>query len=408
MKSYKFFVFLVLMLGAVTASAQWAGKDQEVFRNNDNSQTVTLSVTSANPKACYKWTGPNIQGDPNQPSVTAKPQQAQQTYVCQRISAEGVEEDEVIVKVFDSVQIVSVTPKKRCYSAGDGVVTSDFNIVTEPKGYENQVTASPSSVGGIFTGVQNNDGSYNVELTFSLTVNNHTSTKKTNVVVIDPDMGLSPSVGIDIYSFVQTCRKINELETEMTTLANKMKEATEAGNSALKQCVELKPPHFYFGEFQVGEWRWMCCNDTRTQLVPISWGGMSAECGIAITVPFPIAAIPGLAFYLTAESKTNVGLTGCTFNMSHMKECSNVELTLGITSTVSGAAGICFMSPSILSAQLGIEGQGSSSIIWKVTEGKVVWRPLLLTGSVTGQILVAGGIFKQSAKWTFLKIQIGG
>ena len=408
MKSYKFFVFLVLMLGTVTASAQWAGKDQEVFRNNDNSQTVTLSVTSANPKACYKWTGPNIQGDPNQPSVTAKPQQAQQTYVCQRISAEGVEEDEVIVKVFDSVQIVSVTPKKRCYSAGDGVVTSDFNIVTEPKGYENQVTASPSSVGGIYTGVENNDGSYNVELTFSLTVNNHTSTKKTNVVVIDPDMGLSPSVGIDIGSFVQTCRKINELETEMTTLANKMKAATEAGNSALKQCVELKPPHFYFGEFQVGEWRWMCCNDTRTQLVPISWGGMSAECGIAITVPFPIAAIPGLAFYLTAESKTNVGLTGCTFNMSRMKECSNVELTLGVTSTVSGAAGICFMSPSILSAQLGIEGQGSSSIIWKVTEGKVVWRPLLLTGSVTGQILVAGGIFKQSAKWTFLKIQIGG
>lgn len=394
-----------------SAFAQWAGKDQEIFRSPNNSQTVTLSVTNASPKACYKWTGPNIQGDANQPSVTANPQQPQQSYVCQRISAEGVEEDEVIVKVFDSVQIVSVTPKKKCYAMGDDVVTSDFDIVTEPTGYENQVTVTPAFLGGASlsytNSLQNSDGTLKSILTFSLTVNNHTSTKKAEIVVIDPDMGLSPSLGCDIQTFVKNCKKIEELEKEVETTVKNMKKSVEAGNSALAGCVSLSPPEFSCGSFDISLFKWQCCNGVRSQVVPITWGGLTCQAGVSITVPFPIAALPGISFYLNAESKVNVGLTGCSFVLSHNKDCANTELTLGITATISGSAGICALSPSIISAQLGLEGQGSSSILWNVTNKTIKWRPLLLTGSVVGKATCIGLIQKQ-CKWTFLKIQIGG
>ena len=112
-----------LMLGVTWGVfAQWGGPDQEILRNPQNSQMVTLSVLDASPNVCYIWSGRNIQGDNKQPSVQANPIDSVSRYHVQRIGPMGVEEDEVVVRLLDSVKIVSVEPIKNCYQNNDPIL----------------------------------------------------------------------------------------------------------------------------------------------------------------------------------------------------------------------------------------------------------------------------------------------
>ena len=160
--------FLVLLLFAATgqeAFAQWAGPDQEILSNDDNTQTVTLSVVDYDPQACYEWTGPNIQGDSHQPTITANPQNETQTYICTRTGRMGVDQDAVVVYVYAEVEIVAVSPKKDCFEPGDFINETDFEIHTTPSQYSSLVRVSPLIIPTTFLADASFSGQ-SIELTF--------------------------------------------------------------------------------------------------------------------------------------------------------------------------------------------------------------------------------------------------
>ena len=114
------------------------------------------------------------------------PQSSEELYTVTRSSSCGVEQDQVKVKVVDSVTIVSVTPLKDCYNSGDNLALSDFEIKTNPDGYESLVQFTP-------TRVTNYAGESDEEqtITFSLNYRGHTSTNEATVNVFNEDLGLS-------------------------------------------------------------------------------------------------------------------------------------------------------------------------------------------------------------------------
>jgi len=184
MKTIKSLITLAfVLLLCLTAKAQWAGEDKEVLRDPyNNSQVVSIGVQDGSSDACYEWTGPHITSDPHKPVVVVNPQDEEETYTCTRISSCGVEEDQVKVKVLDTISIVSVTPLKNCYNDGDDVHLSDFEIVTSPAGWGFMVEVSP-------THLNNNWGLGDVdetmELTFTLDYNGHQSVKHATVNVFN-------------------------------------------------------------------------------------------------------------------------------------------------------------------------------------------------------------------------------
>ena len=136
-------ILLLLALGW-GAQAQFAGPDKRIVREPHNRQTTTLGEPDASADACYIWTGPHIVGNANQPVITVNPIDTLEVYQVKRISKNGVEEDQAEVHVEDSVIIKYVIAKYQCYNHGEEISTSQFDITTEPKGYENLVTVSPS------------------------------------------------------------------------------------------------------------------------------------------------------------------------------------------------------------------------------------------------------------------------
>ena len=158
-------ILLLLALGW-GAQAQFAGPDKRIVREPHNRQTTTLGEPDASADACYIWTGPHIVGNANQPVITVNPIDTLEVYQVKRISKNGVEEDQAEVHVEDSVIIKYVIAKYQCYNHGEEISTSQFDITTEPKGYENLVTVSPS--------VANNNAGFSIEnnvpVTFTLSV----------------------------------------------------------------------------------------------------------------------------------------------------------------------------------------------------------------------------------------------
>ncbi len=382
--------FLLLFLfSTVSTFAQWAGPDQKIARNNDNSQTVTLSVLQIDPNACYSWTGLHIQGDANQPSVTANPQDSIQTYVCKRISQNGVDEDEVIVSMLDSIVIVSVKAKKNCYLPGDEITTDQFTIVTDPVGYENQVTVQPSIM------TANNAGSAkeNVELTFTLSAFGHTSTKKTNVVCVNND--LEANVSIDL-RFQILAKKIQTFRNCTTLLNNLAQKGMATGKFP---GMQRKQPTISgnFSAPTVG-FHFACCNNKDIALANIQWNGFSVSAGFETFFPFYIPAVLGLNIYISLGVSiwANLGLVNVDISLE--QGCSSAEIGVAAGATVSGNVGVSYINPNILSAQMGLEGAASTTWKWDVLNGKWNNEPLAFKINLVGKITVISFVVFSGSK----------
>ena len=396
----KFLVSIVFMLviSTVTVFAQWAGPDQTIIRNQSMTQIVTLSVVSADPNACYQWTGPNIAGDANQPTVMATPEDSVQTYICKRYDQMGVAEDDVIVRIKDSVTIVSVKPLQECYELGGAVTTDQFEIVTDPVGYENQVTVQPTTIqdNGLFVG---GNGKANVDLTFSLTVNGNTSTKHQNVTAINPDQEVSVSVEVNVHEFCLNIYKFENTLKEYADITEKVKKAD--GLAKLGAGFSKDGPNVHLGGITLNSFKYKCCNNKVGWVLPFSWSGGWVDFGVNITFPFPIAAIPGVSFYLQAYANAKLSVGPYNVELSRELACASYQLPVTLTGTVGGAAGVCFLAPSVLSAQLAVEGEASIGLTATVIpKMDIIKNPLTLKASVVGKV-TAMGLYTSQVSWTF-------
>lgn len=362
-------VLLLFMVTGQKAFSQWAGPDQEILRNDNNTQTVTLSVVDYDPQACYNWSGPNIQGNPPQPTgptVTVNPQNETQTYICTRTSYMGVEQDAVVIKVYNHIKIVKVIPQKTCYIPDDNILIDDFDIKTQPEGFESQVLLTPTKMPLRASG-SNLQGRYDVNVEFFIP---HHDSVTIQVPCINSDASFHQDYGVgEVASFF---RGVDNLRDHIS------------------RAIDV---HVAFGDFSPdthNEWEWStptigmhwdCCNDNIQRMAHIKWDGfrynLSAE---VYTPPFLFGAV-----YASFSASFAISLAQFEGDVSFDLNCAKATLGIGISASVSGNLGIAALNPRLLSVQGGIEGSVSAT-------GNLVIPDFTLSGDAKLECAIVGRV----------------
>lgn len=355
-------LFAILLLSALAwgARAQFAGPDKHVAREEGNTQTVTIGVADATADACYIWTGPHIVGNANQPVITVNPTSEIEDYMVKRISKNGIEEDMVMVFVEDTISILGVFPKYRCYSNDEAIDKSQFDIVMNPEGYENLVTVTPA----VAQSEAATDGY--IEITFSVTKNNHTSTKKTRVRVIDNDDSFSQSLPVGLLNIkrtLETMDKVYGAFQEAKSVTDKMEFLRHVPGSPCKWSDD--PPASASSALDL-RFRSLCCNDhtavasLKVKLLQLSYGA-SFGCRV------PFYGIPHVASCdLVCNFGASMSVGPVDGIISVNKSCADlcIPVTLGLT--LNGGVGVS-LGGDILTADLLLQGGGSAQLAWCLT-----------------------------------------
>ena len=372
MKTIKSLITLAfLLLLCVTAKAQWAGEDKEVLREPDNSQTVVIGAADGSSDKCYEWSGPHIVSDPHQATITVNPQSSEESYVVTRTSSCGVEQDQVKVKVLDSVSIVSVTPLKDCYNSGDNLALSDFEIKTNPDGYQSMVQFTPTRVTN-YAGESDEQQT----ITFSLTYQGHTSTKDASVNVFNEDLGTSTCKSVDFNKFLEDFKKINAMVEKAQGLADKL-------NTLSKDFNPCDPDFHLVVSLPQGSDVHACCegkeiNGFRVDL-PVIDANMGIDCYIPTSLSIP--HVGGLEIHVGAAIGVRLGPLSFKFK----RECSDITIPIGLYANIAGGARVFLGDPDFLSAELNLVGEGSTTVTWTIGES-IKWSPLNVNLKIVGKV----------------------
>lgn len=380
-----FVLLLCLSAQAQAPTAQFAGEDKEVMALPDSSQTVEIGLPGSTTEYCYEWTGDDIKTDPHQPVITVNPKKASNTYRVKRTGACGVEEDEVIVTLKDSVGIVSVTPKRKCYNNGDAISLSDFEIVTEPTGYESMVTLTPTTA--------DNDagwGQEDMELTFSLDYNGRVSTKKLTVKVFNEDLAATATTGSSI---------MKELLKEIDNGKFWVKKAGDAVTS-ISPC---NPDYIFDINYAAGTAFQYCCNDKIIENgfrfdFPYVKLGLSVECDFPTSLSLPL--LGGIYINLSVGGGINMGPMSINYRG---EECSSITIPVGLFLSFSGGVKAKAISDDILTLQGNVVAEAKSSLVWEVGHG-VKWKPLDVSVSIVGTATMLYGLYTEQFSyqvWTW-------
>lgn len=367
-------ILLLLALGW-GAQAQFAGPDKHVARNVDNSQTVTLGVADASTDACYIWTGSHIEGNPNQAVITANPRSEAERYQVKRISKNGVEEDEVWVFVEDSIEIRYAKPKYGCYSDGDEITTDQFEIETYPTGYEHLVTVSPAVA-------QKSSGSSSgrMEVTFFLRHNNHNSTKREYITVINNDLDETSGASVNVMKLKAALENGDEL-------AKKLEDFQEAA-AGLKTLESIAPCSWNFdlnrgsGNFRI---RKKCCSDhTPYDILLVTFP--SASVSASYQCRFPFYGVPHVA---SLDVLLNLGLTlavgPAQGELSFHTQCCTFCIPASLSFAVSGGVGAS-IGGDLIQADLLLQGSATASCTWCPVGDSGINCQLTGTVSIIGQL----------------------
>ena len=372
MKTIKSVITSALMLLlCLSAQAQWAGEDKEVLREPNNSQMVTIGVADGSADKCYEWTGPNIRSDAHQATIRVNPQAAEETYIVKRTSSCGVEEDQVVVKVTDSIGLVSVTPRKDCYNTGDAISLQDFEIVTNPAGYESLVQFTPAQV-------YNTAGASEERqtITFSLTYNEHTTTKTATVNVFNEDLGLSQGQSVDFHKMISELEKVKKMVEKAKGVSDKL-------NSLASGISPCEPDfHLVFNLPQCTDIH-VCCNGKEVDGYKFDMPSIDAFLSVDCYIPtnLKIPHVGGLDIHVGGAVGVRLGPLSYTYK----RECSNITLPLSLYGNLSGGARVSLGDPDFLSAELNLIGEGSTSLTWTIGES-IQWHPLTLGLKLNGKV----------------------
>lgn len=366
-------LLLVLGWGAQAQGTNFAGPDKEVVREPDNSQTTTLGVPDGSPDVCYIWQGPHIISDPNQPVITVHPTQDVETYNVKRISKNGVEEDQALVTLSDEVVIVSITPKYGCYSDGDAIAASDFDIVTSPAGYENRVTISPATAHN-----RAMSSTENIPVTFSLTVNDHTDQKIQNILVVNSDLEISEGCSVNALNLAEMLEDGSEFVKKMEDFMDALD-----GIEFIKiytPCewdvnLNFTPPNIQFKK--------KCCSDhTMNDVLVVSWPSTSV--GASFGCRFPFYGIPHVA---SVDFLLNLGLTlgfgPIQGEISPNTNCCSFCIPASLSFSVGGGVGAA-IGGDLLQANLTLQGSATAGCQWCPVGGQP------FSCSLNGKVSVVG------------------
>ncbi|MBO4656137.1 MAG: hypothetical protein J5644_11385 [Bacteroidales bacterium] len=401
MKTIKSFItsaFILLLCWTAQAqapTAQFAGEDKEVMALPDSSQTVEIGLPGSTSEYCYEWTGDDIKTDPHQPVVTVNPKKASNTYRVKRTGACGVEEDEVIVTLKDSVGIVSVKPKKKCYNAGDAIPIEDFEIVTEPTGYESMVTHTPTTAKNKFEWIGTEDTQ---DITFTLNYNGHISTKVVTVKVFNDDLAASHGQSLALGELISEFQKVKNVVKKGEKVANKLNSLS----SAVSPC---KPQADLDIDFPNGVSLRSCCNDKEVDGFAINFGsialGMSVSCDFPTTLSIPIL---GAGLYITFSM--GYGAYVGPANLKYLgEECTTLTIPLGFYANISGGLKLKVPDEDILSASINLVGEAKCSLIWNVGQS-IKFHPMDLSVTAVGKVVLLYGLVTEKISYPLFTVSV--
>lgn len=342
-KLIKLLLLGLLLFSTANIFAQFAGEDKKVAKRANNTQTVVIGAASNNPQDCYKWSGGIILSADNLPQVTVNPRDSVTIFTCTRVSEHGVEQDQVKVFLIDDIQIVSVTPKKRCWSKGDAISVSEFEIVTDPPGMSGDVRLGANStpaIGSVASKV------YNMTVNFEAFADGRvTDNASTEIVVVNKDVNTSASISVEL--------KILKNLIEGIKSKGKFIE-TYLKNSPLKVPCSFEPPSFTvtgaYNEFNE------CCHnkvqDSEKYRVEGSLSGGGISCDFPL--PPPYGGIPCIA-ELGITIKVGISATlgfDLTVSECQTEICADLAVTGSLTAGFYGQ----IWSKDVLRAELTASG----------------------------------------------------
>ncbi len=361
-----------MLLLCLTAKAQWAGEDKEVLREPDNSQTVTIGTPDGSSDKCYDWSGPNIVSDPHQATITVNPQSSEEFYTVTRTSSCGVEQDQVKVKLIDTITIVSVTPLKNCYNHGDEIPKTDFEIVTSPPGYESLVQYSPHTAYNAFeafgTGCTQT-------VTFTLEYNGHVSTETTTVSVYNDNLTSTTVSSVNLANFMKQLGKVKYM-------VDKAQKVTDFINKFAKPGVSPCQPQFNANvDFPHAEVIHTCCEGEEVIGFVIHSSAYSVELGVSCDIPTTIS-IPGVGG-LFIHVGGGIGASVGPFDFKYKGKCNEASVPVAIYVFLEGGVTVMVKDPDLFKAELKLVGKAQTSWTWTIGE-EIKWQPLAVTVSIVG------------------------
>ena len=383
-----------LLLTSLTAQAQWAGEDKAVLALPDSSQVVTIGEMPLNNEYCYEWEGPNILGDWKQPVIVVNPRQETCVYIARRIGKCGVEEDRVIVRLTDTISIISVTPTK-CYNDGDLIEKEDFKIVTSPAGFENIVLFTPNTahhnVGGVV-------GSQEIE--FYLVHNNHRSSKMVEVTVINDNLTSSIEISAEFKKFMKNLEKAkNMLET-----ASEFKtHFIDPLSKTVSPCEPVIDHDFDFNTLP--QFTYYCCEGKQVTAFNLVGPTLSGTVGLECAFPIPGVSIPyigGVSATVDLTANINVG----PLNLRFRGECGQADIPVELGVELAGGVMASLVSKDFLSASLKIAAGGKTGIEWVIPK-EINWKGvevyIAIKGEVSAISMLNAKVNIPLGSWTFFK-----
>lgn len=372
----KRFILSLLMLGfAFAAQAQFAGPDKTIMREEGNTQTTTLGTADGNSKTCYIWSGPHIVGDRNKAVITVNPINDVESYSVKRISENGVEEDMVFVHVEDSVQILYVHPKYRCYPEDATLSVADFEISTYPAGYENLAQFSPSVAHAAYQRVESDE-----QITVSITKGNHTSSKTCSIHVInDGAVASGVSGSVDIGKIVELLKDGQKLKD----LLNGVKQATDLTKQIPgTPCTsELELTYAKVGVTP----KKICCDHGSYLGATISFGGCSGSLTTKCNIPaYGIPGVGTLDLVFSFAISGGLGAIEATVYPGAMS-CGSLCIPVFVGISIGGGVGVSAFG-DILSADLQLVASGQGSLTW------CPWGTTKVSASMLAKVEIVGKV----------------
>lgn len=385
--------FLVIILSSNVVMAQWAGEDKKIAREKDDLQSVSIGVQDPNEgNTCYSWTGPRIFSDPSKSVITVCPVEETNVYHVTRVSKYGVEEDQVIVKVIDDVLIVSVTPKFDCYGAGDVIELSDFTIITDPEGYENDVRFHPNRAttpAGASVGEQT--------ITFVLEKNNHTDTKTAQITVVDDGAASGGGTTVNYMSMKENIENMQTVSKALDRIIEGAKVVEKISPCSFDVSTSATGPSVDCKDF--------CCDNKQFKGLSVSVG--TIDFSASYSCRFPFYGIPGIASAdVLLGLSFSLSLAPCTLKIiPDANTCSNASIGVGASFQVSGGVGVSVGGGEVLSADLTIAVAANGNFQWNLINNTTSPFSMSFPVTAVGEIELIS-LVSYSTSYTFFQYNV--
>lgn len=376
-----FVLALVLLLG-MPLYAQWNGVNTEVtrLRNENNTQEFDIGTADNNDGVCYEWFGPGIRGENNKPVIRIHPTDDETVYLVRRKHSCGVEEGQVVVRLVDTISLVSVTPKRGCYNLGEKYNLDDFIFETKPENYGHLVQLYGRDTAYVDPG----ETAAEDVLQFVLPYNHHVSSKSTQVRVYNTNNLFHPND--------QTTPQFEELKSKIDKIKGMIEAARAISNLIQGKMPSVGPPcqpGFDFSGFSlpIPNFFASCCKGDEITGFHVNIPKLRASLTLDCEFLWPGLGIPGIGgVYVIAGGgiSAEVGPSDIYFRGL---ECISGRVPIDFGANVYLGLKIQAVDADVFHASLRGIGSAQSHMVWVIGE-QLEFKGLDLSVDVEGEIVL--------------------